>query len=333
MNMNKWIQDIIEAPVKKPFPILSFPSVNFMNMTVEELVSSSDNLANGIKIISDKVDMPAALGYMDLSIESEAFGSTAVYSADEVPNIIGSIAETEEAAEALQVPEVGAGRTGKSIEAIAKAKKLVTDKPVIAGTIGPFSMAGRLMGVSNAMVYCYDEPDLTHILLRKATDFLIKYILEFKKAGADGVMMAEPLAGILSPNLAQEFSTDYVKEIVDAVQDENFVLIYHNCGNEVVRLVDVILNTGCKAYHFGDAIDMADIMPKIPSDILAMGNLKPAYFRNSTKEEIKAETLSLMEKCSKYPNFLISSGCDIPPTAKWENVEAFFEAVSEFYTK
>ena len=43
--------------------------------------------------------------------------------------------------------------------------------------------------------------------------------------------MAEPLAGLLSPDLAQEFSADYVKQIVDAVQDDNFLVVYHNCGN------------------------------------------------------------------------------------------------------
>ena len=33
----------------------------------------------------------------------------------------------------------------------------------------------------------------------------------------------------------------------------------------------------------------------------------------------------------KYPNFVISSGCDIPPASKWENIDAFFKAVDEFY--
>ncbi len=28
-----------------------------------------------------------------------------------------------------------------------------------------------------------------------------------------------------------------------------------------------------------------------------------------------------------YPNFLISSGCDIPPITPWENIDAFFAAV------
>ena len=45
--------------------------------------------------------------------------------------------------------------------------------------------------------------------------------------------MAEPLTGMLSPNLAEEFSHPYVERIVDAVQDDSFAVIYHNCGNNV----------------------------------------------------------------------------------------------------
>ena len=35
--------------------------------------------------------------------------------------------------------------------------------------------------------------------------------------------------------------------------------------------------------------------------------------------------------CEKYPNIVISSGCDIPPLSKWENIDAFFAAVGEYY--
>ena len=38
-----------------------------------------------------------------------------------------------------------------------------------------------------------------------------------------------------------------------------------------------------------------------------------------------------MVQCCKYPNFVISSGCDIPPMSSWENIDAFFRAVDEFY--
>lgn len=77
---------------------------------------------------------------------------------------------------------------------------------------------------------------------------------------------------------------------------------------------------------------MADMMTHIPEDTIAMGNVDPAAeFRNGSPESIREATLKVMNDCCKYPNFVISSGCDIPPLSKWENIDAFFAAVNEFY--
>jgi uroporphyrinogen decarboxylase len=188
------------------------------------------------------------------------------------------------------------------------------------------------MNVNEVMVHCYEEPDMVHTVLRKATDFLVKYINEYKKVGADGIILSEPLAGLLSPKLMQEFSTDYIKEIVELTQDKSFLVIYHNCGNEVPRLVDQILDTGCIAFHFGDAINMAEMLKMIPSNCLVMGNISPSkQFRNGTPKSIRLATTRLLESCKFYRNFMISSGCDIPPLTELENIDAFFETVESFY--
>ena len=122
--------------------------------------------------------------------------------------------------------------------------------------------------------------------------------------------------------------------MVDALQDENFLVIYHNCGDNTIQMIDSILSTGCSAYHFGNSISMAEMLKHIPEDIVVMGNVDPAgQFRNGTPESVKAETARIMEKCAKYPNFVISSGCDIPPMSNWENIDAFFAAVDSFYNK
>lgn len=120
--------------------------------------------------------------------------------------------------------------------------------------IGPYSLAGRLLDVSEAMVLCYEEPDMVHAVMEKTTAFLIDYCKAYKAAGANGVVMAEPLTGMLSPNLAEEFSHPYVERIVDAVQDDSFAVIYHNCGNNVVLMADAIFGLGAMGYHFGNAI-------------------------------------------------------------------------------
>lgn len=333
MKTKQWLDELRDAKVKKAIPVLSFPSISLMGITVKELIGDSDLQAKGMKMVADRVDSGASVSMMDLSVEAEAFGSEIRVTDDEVPTVIGKIISSLEDAQALKVPEVGAGRTGLYVEAIEKACKLITDRPVFAGVIGPFSLAGRLMDVSEAFVNCYTEPEMVHETMKKTTEFLISYINAYKKTGVAGVVMAEPLTGMMSPAMAEEFSEPYVREIVQAVQDDDFSVIYHNCGDNTILMIDSILRTGSAAYHFGNAISMKEMMAHIPSDIVAMGNVSPSeQFLNGTPESMREETLRIMnECCPEYPNFVISSGCDIPPISKWENIDAFFDAVSEYY--
>lgn len=334
MNMKQWLEDLKTSPVKKAMPILSFPSIQLQNIGVKDLIFSSDLQSQGMRLVAERTDAAAAVSMMDLSLEAEAFGAAIRVEDDEVPNVMGHLIENQEQADALKVPEVGAGRTDIYIEAIGKACKLINDRPVFAGVIGPFSLAGRLLDVSEAMIYCYDDPDMVHTVLKKVTEFLINYIRAYKETGANGVVIAEPLAGLLSPPLNAEFSVPYVKQIVDALQDENFIIIYHNCGGGTIAMIDDILTVGAGGYHFGNAIDMTEMVKHIPADTVVMGNIDPSsQFRGGTPDSIRKATLELLEACHSYPNFVISSGCDIPPLSSWENIDAFFAAVAEFYKK
>ena len=333
-NMKQWLSDMIAAGHKKALPILSFPSVSLMGITVSELISDSDRQAQGMKMVAERVNAAAAVSLMDLSVEAECFGSTIRVSDEEVPTVIGHIVSDEDEANALEVPAVGSARSGLYVDAIRKAVDIITDRPVLAGIIGPYSLAARLLDVTEIMMLCYDEPDMVHIVLEKATAFLVEYAKAYKAAGANGIVMAEPVAGLLSPALEEEFSSPYVKQIVDAVQDDNFIVVYHNCGDNTPRMTESILSAGSAAYHFGNAIDMAAMMAKFPADVVVMGNVDPAgVLRQGTPELVRTATLDVMSKCCSYPNFLISSGCDIPPATPWENVDAFFAAVEEFYGK
>ena len=332
MNMKKWFADVMNSSVKKPFPILSFPCVSLLNVNVKQLTSSAELMSAGMKAICDKCDTLASVSMMDLSVEAEAFGANVNFSENEVPTVVGAIANTPEKVDSLQIPPVNAKRCGIYVEAVKQAKQLITDRPVFAGGIGPFSLAGRLMDVSEIMINCYEDPDMVHALLEKVTEFLINYFNEYKKVGANGILMAEPLAGMLSPSLVQEFSSDYVKKIVDAVQTDEFAVIYHNCGDNVYLMSQSILSTGATAYHFGNSVSMSKMLDLMPNDVAVMGNVDPAgQIKKGTPESVKQETLRILGECNSHSNFIISSGCDIPHDSSWQNVLAFFNAVSEFY--
>ena len=332
-DMRAWREELTAAKTKQAMPILSFPCVSLMDITVEELCADAALQARGMKLVADRVPACASVSMMDLSVEAEAFGARAHFMPGEVPTVKEALVTTPEEAEALQVPAVGAGRTGKYVEAIREACQLITDRPVLAGVIGPYSLAGRLMGVSDIMINCYDEPEMVHTVLQKAADFLIAYVLAYKAAGAHGVVIAEPLAGLLSPALAEEFSEPYVRQMAQAAKSDDFIVIYHNCGNNTPRMMDSILRTGCDGYHFGDAVNMAELVGQVPEDLLVMGNVSPsAQFLGGTPESIREDTLAVMAACCPgHPNFVISSGCDIPPMSPWENIDAFFDAVASYY--
>ena len=312
-------------------PILSFPSTQLLGITVKELLDSPEVQVKGMKTILDRCNMGASLNMMDLSVEAEAFGCEIVFKDDDVPTVKKGIINDIMDAENIVVPTVGKGRTAICIEGIRIAKEEIKDIPVFCGVIGPYSLAGRLFDMTELMMECYDSPDEVKTLLSKATEFIINYILEFKKAGADGVIMAEPAAGLLSPLLNAEFSAPYVKEIIEKVNDENFVICYHNCGDAIGDMTEEIKEYGADIYHFGNAVSLIKMLPEMPADTIVMGNIDPVLYTTATPEQIKESVKALYEECKDYKNFMISSGCDIPAKAKWENIDAYFQAVKELY--
>lgn len=335
MNMRKWLEDVKQAKVKQAMPLLTFPSAQLMDVSVAELIGSAQMQAEGMARIAERLPLLASVSMMDLSVEAEAFGAKIRISDHEVPTVKGRVIESEEDVEALRVPAVGEARTGRYIEALRLAKQRITDRPVFAGVIGPFSLTGRLMDVSEAIANCYEEPEMVEATMEKATAFLIDYIKAYRDIGADGVVMAEPLTGLLSPRLAEQFSEPFVRRIAEETRREDFLVVYHNCGDHTIPQIDSILRTGCDAYHFGDAISMKEMLAHIPADTVAMGNVSPAMqFLNGTAASVRRETLRIMQECCpEHANFVISSGCDIPPQSPWENIDAFFAAVQEYYNR
>ncbi len=328
-SVRKWLA---ELPVSgRPMPLLSFPAARLVGANVYEFTHNAALQARGIAEIARRTDAAAAVCMMDLSVEAEAFGCTIQDGADEVPTITGILISDEDEARALNVPAVGTARTGLYVEAARLAKEAVTDRPVLAGIIGPFSLVGRLMDVSEALMNCIADEDFVYAALEKATAFLIDYARAYKDAGVDGIVMAEPLSGLLSPTLETEFSAPYVKEIIDAVQDEHFIVIYHNCGPNTPKMTESLYANGAAAYHFGDAVDLCELLERMPADRPVMGNISPSEcFAGGTPAGMYATTTALLEKASGHKNFVLSSGCDIPMHAAWDNIDAFFAAAKDF---
>jgi len=180
------------------------------------------------------------------------------------------------------------------------------------------------------MVLIYEHPEAAHELLEKCTAFIEKYCLALKATGANGVMMAEPAAGLMSNDDCLQFSSQYVKRIVERVQDDSFIVVLHNCGN-TGHCTKAMVATGAAAYHFGNKCRMEEVIREVPPTALAMGNIDPvSIFKDGMPSQMKTVVTDLLEQMRPYPNFVLSSGCDTPPHTPQHNVDAFFEALAEW---
>ena len=92
----------------------------------------------------------------------------------------------------------------------------------------------------------------------------------------------------------------------------------------------------CRCYvlvskRFGNKIDMVQALEGCPADALVFGNVDPvSVFKQANPEEMYKVTFELLQATAKYPNFVLSSGCDTPPGVSPANIEAFYKALEDF---
>jgi uroporphyrinogen decarboxylase len=264
---------------------------------------------------------------MDLSAEAEAFGCEIQMAENEVPTVTGRLVTSLESAQTLPVPSPGAARTEVYLDTVRLLTQLPDRPLVLAGCIGPFSLAGRLAGLSEICELSLTEPALVHLLVEKSAAFLTTYVQAFKSAGADGVLMAEPAAGLLSPRGLSAFSSAYIKRIVEATEDSQFAVVLHNCAARLTHL-SAVIDSGASIFHFGAPMDLVSALAKVPEDVVLCGNLDPiSLFVQASPVELARATSLLLEATAAHRNFIISSGCDVPQAAPPANFDTFFDTV------
>jgi uroporphyrinogen decarboxylase len=311
------------------FPVLTAPGAALIGEKLLAHFTDSGSQLRAARAVRETYGLAAWQLGMDLSVEAEEFGCDVRFADDESPSVIGRLVADSAGARALSLPCVGSGRSAVYLETL---RSLAQDRAApfaVGGLIGPFSLAGRLFGLSEACLATMLEPDTVKILLEKATSYILEYAAAQKAAGAAGLIMAEPSAGLLSPPALEEFSGAYVKRIVDALKSPDFEIIVHNCAATKAHL-GAIYACGASGYHFGAPMDMAAALYAAPEGAIVGGNLDPSkVFCSASPERMRELVRKLKADLAGRPGFFLSSGCDVPAQAPVATIRAFFEAAAE----
>lgn len=312
---------------------MTHPGIELCGSTVLKAVTDGQAHADAILALNDKFPADAVTAIMDLTVEAEAFGAEIKFSENEIPNIIGRLVSNADEVAALEIPSLDKGRIREYLKANSLVASHIKDKRIFGGCIGPFSLAGRLFDLSELMMAMYIEPETVTMLLDKCTTFITDYLKAMKETGINGVILAEPAAGLVSNDDCLQYSATYVRKIVNSVQDKRFSIVLHNCGN-TGHCTEAMLQSGASALHFGNKADMVNALETCPSDLPVMGNIDPVgILRQASPEQVYASVSELLDKTSNYGNFILSTGCDVPPRTPFENIKAFYQALSDYNDK
>jgi len=321
---------VLNSRIRQAMPIAIYPGIHLTGASVKDIVTSASSQFEAQTALHERYNTRIVLTGMDLSVEAEAFGCTVKMLENEIPTVIGRLIENTDSIDTIEIPTVGENRTGIYLDVAGRLKSLPEQPIVLGGVIGPFSLAGRLFGISELLELTIESPHHLHDLLEKVTHFLLEYTNAFKEAGAHGIIMAEPVAGLLSPRALSTYSSSYIKRIVDEICNDQFSIVLHNCGVRKNH-IEAVFQTDVPIYHFGKPMDILSVLSQANHETIIAGNLDPStLFSSCPPAEIYGKTSKLLRNTSTFNNFIISSGCDLPPDVGIDKLDSFYAAVRDY---
>jgi uroporphyrinogen decarboxylase len=325
--MARLVDLVLQSPTYLPMPICAQVGTQLIKASVRDLVTNAALQSQAILALEEMLGLPVLMCAMDLSVEAEAMGCKVIFPEDEIPSVISTRISNQSDADRFEVPALGEGRTGIGLDVVRALKKENPDQIVLGCMIGPFSLLVRLMGATEALELTVSDPALLENLLEKILPFQTEYAKAYQAAGGDGVMIAEPAAGLLSPRAMRRFSSAQIQQLVSEVQKEDFVVILHNCGAKPIHL-QPMLETSAQVLHFGAPMHLPAAVSEAGQGRLISGNLDPyAVFVSLTADEVRSATRQLLQPCAGAQNLIPSSGCDLPAHTPLENLREFVEVV------
>ncbi len=262
----------------------------------------------------------------DLCVEAETVGSQVSEGRlDSQPSIRRAAFRKIEAFEDAVCPDpLADGRMATVVEAVRILAETDETVPVIAGIVGPFTLAGQVRGVETLLMDFFDNPDFVKSLLKYSTEVLKTYGKALVENGADAVVIIDPSAGseLLGTSHYREMAFPYCKELVESLGAPS---ILHICGDSK-PILEMMAETGVSGISLDHLVDVGEAREVLGGKTAIIGNINPAdTLFLGTPETVKEESL----ECIRQGANVLAPGCGIPTRASLENIKAMVEAARE----
>ena len=139
------------------------------------------------------------------------------------------------------------------------------------------------------------------------------------------IILAEPAGSQLSPAAYDEFSQVHSRKIIGALARP---CVLHVCG-KAGHIVDKMCESGAAGISVDD-VDVPSLIRRISRRIVVVGNIGTFTFVRSSPEEIRTQTVELLDSVGPRVEFIAAPGCDLAPETPLENIKAFVQTAKSY---
>ena len=269
-------------------------------------------------LFSDILVIPQAMG-IDVELE-DGIGPV-------LPNPIRKASDVDN----VFIPDINE-TLGYVMDAIDMTReKLDNEVPLIgfAGspwTIFCYAVEGKgSKSFDKAKGFCFTNPVAAHLLLQKITDTTILYLKEKVKHGVNAVQVFDSWGGMLSPADYQEFSWNYMNQIVEALAPETKVIVF---GKGCWFALDEMAKSKASALGVDWTITARNARYLTGGNKTLQGNFDPSRLL-SPIPVIKKMVHQMIDDFGK-DNYIVNLGHGILPNIPVDHAKAFVDAVKEY---
>lgn len=274
--------------------------------------------------------MDAAILFSDILVVPQAMNIPFEMKAGVGPFLPDPIRSQKDVDQTI-VPNITEG-LGYVMEAIKMTKEMLNHEIPLIGFAGSpwtvfcYCVQGQgSKSFDKAKEFCFTQPLAAHQLLQKITDTTIAYLKEKVKAGVDAVQIFDSWGGMLSPADYQEFSWQYINQIIDALYEEAPVIAF---GKGCWFALEKMANSNVSALGVDWTVSPQMARSLTHNKVTLQGNFDPARLL-SPPNEIKKMVTQMINEFGK-DKYIANLGHGILPNIPLDNAKAFIDAVKEY---
>ncbi len=222
-------------------------------------------------------------------------------------------------------------------EQIDKVHDALGDDGIAGVTMnGTYGRLSLVRGMEGLLLDIFDMPDRIHALMDLAYQYRKKEIQSFIESKADTYLydICWATGTGMSPEMFKEWVFPDICKICDMVRDVPGKYIGFYTLGRVKNYVDMMVDAGPDFFasfeqNEGD-ITMAEVKKRVGTKICICGNFDPLILQDGTVQQAREEAKRCLDEAMEGGAFVLSTGDEVPPTTKLDNLKAMAEVAAEY---